>query len=81
MWSHEAAALYPDHSLDFVFIDAAHDYGNVKKDIQAWAPKVKETGIIAGHDYFGAEGVRAAVDEFFTSVETNFEEGYWLYNF
>jgi len=47
----EAVKLYDDHSLDFVFIDAAHDYDNVRKDILAWKPKVKPGGILAGHDY------------------------------
>lgn len=47
----EAARLIEDQSVDLVFIDAAHDYDSVKADILAWAPKVKPTGIIAGHDY------------------------------
>jgi beta-1,4-mannosyl-glycoprotein beta-1,4-N-acetylglucosaminyltransferase len=63
--SWEAAELYPDESLDFVFIDAAHDYESVKKDIAAWYPKVKRTGIIAGHDYHNSVGVASAVHEFF----------------
>jgi predicted O-methyltransferase YrrM len=47
----EASKLYEDGSLDFVFIDAAHDYDNVLADLKAWHPKVKPEGIIAGHDY------------------------------
>jgi len=54
-----------DKSLDFVFIDAAHDYKSVKKDILAWLPKIKEGGYIAGHDYPGYPGVKKAVDEIF----------------
>lgn len=50
--------------LDFCFIDAAHDYDNVKRDIQAWRPKVKPGGILAGHDYCASwPGVKEAVDE------------------
>lgn len=63
--SWEAANLYEDHSLDFVFIDAGHDYESVKKDITAWFPKIKQTGIIAGHDYHYNVGVYPAVNEFF----------------
>lgn len=50
--STEAAELYRDQSLDFVFLDAAHDYENVKSDIKSWLPKTKQGGILAGHDSF-----------------------------
>jgi hypothetical protein len=39
-----------DNSLDFVFIDADHHYEPVKRDIIAWAPKLKPGGMISGHD-------------------------------
>lgn len=58
----EGAKLYKDKSLDFVLIDAAHDYDNVKADILAWLPKVKEGGVLAGDDW-GFEGVNKAVEE------------------
>lgn len=54
-----AASNYPDRSLDFVFIDAAHDYESVKQDIIAWLPKVKIGGIISGHDYHHPPVVQA----------------------
>lgn len=64
--SAEAAALHNDNSLDFVFIDAAHEYESVKVDIEAWYPKVKVGGYIGGHDYVvGKYGVYRAVDERF----------------
>ena len=47
----KAACLFEDESIDFVFIDASHDYNSVKSDIMAWYPKVKKGGVIAGHDY------------------------------
>ena len=39
-----------DASLDFVFIDADHQYESVKKDIVNWLPKVRPGGYICGHD-------------------------------
>lgn len=61
----EASHLYNDHSLDFVFIDAQHDYESVKEDILAWKNKVRKGGILAGHDYNpeGDYGVGKAVRE------------------
>jgi Methyltransferase domain len=62
----EAAAQVPDAGLDFAYIDALHDYDSVKADLEAWFPKVRPGGILAGHDY-PMPGVRAAVDEFFAA--------------
>jgi cephalosporin hydroxylase len=58
----EAAKLYEDASLDFVFIDACHKYEFIKADIEAWSPKVKAGGILSGHDMWGW-GVGRAVME------------------
>jgi len=46
-----AAKEIPDHSLDFVYIDADHWLTAVINDLQAWIPKVRPGGVIAGHDY------------------------------
>lgn len=50
MKSVDAAELYEDKSLDFVFIDASHDYKSVIQDIISWLPKIKPGGIISGDD-------------------------------
>lgn len=47
----EAAQRVPDESLDFVFIDANHDYEYVVEDIAAWSKKVRPGGLVCGHDY------------------------------
>ena len=46
-----AVRKFADKSLDFVYIDAAHDYKSVSNDIKAWSQKVRKGGIIAGHGY------------------------------
>jgi hypothetical protein len=62
--SDEAVSQLPE-GLDFVYIDGNHDYEYVKRDITSYYPKVKEGGIIGGHD-FGSKylGVVRAVVEF-----------------
>ena len=45
-----AAAKFADQSLDAAFIDADHRLEFVRADIQAWLPKIKPGGILAGHD-------------------------------
>jgi hypothetical protein len=61
--SDEAVNDVPD--LDFVYIDGDHSYLQVKRDIENYFPKVKNGGVIGGHD-FGTDflGVAKAVLEF-----------------
>jgi predicted O-methyltransferase YrrM len=47
--SHEAAPLFK-HPIDFLFIDADHDYEALKRDWVDWFPKVRKSGIVALHD-------------------------------
>ena len=47
----KAHAYISDYSLDFVFIDADHGYKAVQSDIDFWRPKVRDGGILCGHDY------------------------------
>jgi len=51
MFSEDAARKVPDDSLDFVYIDGMHLYDFVMQDIILWSRKVREGGIISGHDY------------------------------
>ena len=60
-----AARLFSDGSLEWVHLDARHDYASVKADIEAWLPKVKPGGWISGDDYDAQkwpEVVRAVSD-------------------
>ncbi len=58
-----AAATFADASCDFVYIDASHEYEDVRWDIQAWLPKMKPGGVLAGDDYNVFPGVTKAVSE------------------
>lgn len=49
--SSDSAEQFEDGSIDAVWIDAAHGYEFVKRDIAAWMPKVKPGGLIGGDDF------------------------------
>jgi len=55
-----SAAGFKPESVDFVFIDAEHTEEAVRRDIDAWWPKLKSGGVMGGDDY-GLVGVRLAV--------------------
>lgn len=60
-----AAKLFQDQSLEWVHLDARHNYACVKADIDAWLPKVKRGGWLSGDDYDAikwAEVVKAVND-------------------
>jgi predicted O-methyltransferase YrrM len=47
--SYEVAAGFRE-PIDFLFVDANHDYDAIKRDWEDWAPKVRNGGVIALHD-------------------------------
>src|SRR3990167_2921250 len=49
--SMDALNDFEDNSLDFVYIDANHDFLNFTMDLHYWMKKVRPGGIISGHDY------------------------------
>jgi hypothetical protein len=65
-YSPSASEMFEDASLDFVYIDGAHDYNSVKSDLDAWYKKLKIGGILSGHDYHLGDwpGVYHSVNEF-----------------
>jgi hypothetical protein len=78
-YSVDKAKDFYDNSLDFVYIDARHDYEGVKEDLEAWWPKLKIGGLFAGHDFVkdgivkeGDFGVQKAVHEFANKVGKEF---------
>lgn len=58
--SMEAVEDFEDESLDFVYIDANHEFRYIAEDLAEWTKKVKKGGIVSGHDYFYTKrGTRA----------------------
>ena len=79
--SSDAAGIIRE-ALDFVYLDADHTYEGVRGDLCAWYPKVREGGLIGGHDYGhpNFQGVKQAVDEFFRRFKWGVRlegEGVW----
>ena len=82
-YSDKASKLFNDCELDFVYIDGNHRYSAVMKDVDCWWPKVKQGGVLAGHDYKDAFidgiwdcGVKKAVDEW--ALRNNIELGFTM---
>lgn len=73
----EAAELFENGELDFVYIDGNHLYEFVKADLEAFVPKVRPGGLVGGDDYGVAgwweDGVTRAVDEFVASGSASVE--------
>ena len=52
-------------ALDVIFIDGNHEYDGVRKDIEAWYPRLADNGHLLFHDsYLGDHGVQDAVIDF-----------------
>lgn len=77
-YSWNCLATFPDQYFDWLYIDAAHDYQSVKKDLEQAFLKIKPDGIIIMNDYIMYDhitkedyGVVQATNEFIN--EHNFE--------
>ena len=78
--SSRAAQMFPDRSVDFVYVDADHSYNKCWDDIVSWLPKLKLNSWIGGHDY--NQHVRKCVDKLFgkTNVHNLLDQS-WLVKF
>ena len=50
-WTSEAVKEIEDESLDFIYVDARHDFCGVYEDVSLYWSKLNPGGIMAGHDY------------------------------
>ena len=50
-YSTEIVNKFPDTYFDWIYIDTAHSYKVTIDELNAYLPKMKENGIIAGHDF------------------------------
>ena len=64
--SERATGLFADGSVDFVYLDGDHGREAMRRDLDAWFPKVRPGGFLGGHDYLNDDfpGARRAVDDF-----------------
>jgi len=88
--SAHTAPLLKDGEYDFIYIDGDHSYKGVKEDIINYFPKLKEDGILAGHDYYPNEffvndkfieifpDVPVCVDEMIGKPDKVFPDTSWL---
>jgi predicted O-methyltransferase YrrM len=79
MPSSQYSSLISDDSIDFVYIDGNHQYSSIKEDLVNWSKKVKNGGIIAGHDC-NFEPISRALNEHFNEIPVaTFMDGSWFY--
>jgi hypothetical protein len=50
----DAAAKLAGTPLDYVYLDARHDYTSVTEDLDSWWPLLRVGGVLAGHDFLDA---------------------------
>ena len=72
-----AVNKYQDQSLDLVFFDGDTSYESAIRELNAWYPKIKLDGYLAGDDYSTSRrhsfGIERAVNEFAKSHYLNIE--------
>ncbi|CAN5716465.1 hypothetical protein BH11PSE8_BH11PSE8_30760 [soil metagenome] len=50
-YSVQAAADFEDDYFDWIYVDTDHSYETTARELRSYAAKIKQDGIIAGHDY------------------------------
>lgn len=76
------ATNFPDNYFDLIYIDANHLAEKVEEDIKTWLPKVKNLGILGGHDYGVLDntvGVKRIVDTLFGRPDRVYGDSSWVW--
>ena len=78
-----AALQFTSGSVDRVFLDGSHDGPSVSEDLRVWSARLREGGILAGHDYDAKHpDLCAAVDAFAAARALTVRRGprsiFWL---
>jgi predicted O-methyltransferase YrrM len=72
----QVARMFDPGSVDFVFVDGSHAYADVCADLDAWWPKIRAGGVLAGHDYCDP-GIMRAVQERFGPLPYYGPNSWW----
>lgn len=62
--STDVAKTFEDGFFDWIYIDAMHDYKNVRDDLEEWWPKLRDGGIISGDDFYSSPSALAHYNKF-----------------
>jgi hypothetical protein len=73
--SNDVVNKFPNNYFDWLVVDGAHDYENVKLDLNNYLPKMKNGSVILCDDYFQNSGTVAAINEFLH--KNNFEAKFY----
>jgi len=73
----DALELFKDGELDLVYIDGDHRYEGVLADLKGWRKKLREGGIMAGHDWSWKSVKMALLEEIGQKDYTLFQGDSW----
>jgi predicted O-methyltransferase YrrM len=82
-FSYNVADKFEDNSMDFIYIDGDHSYDAVKQDLEMYLPKLKDNGVIGGHDYleknkYYKQNTIRAVNEVVGKPDKVFVDSSWI---
>ena len=73
----DALEFVDDASCDLIYIDGDHRYEGVLADLKGWRKKLREGGIMAGHDWSWESVKKALLEEIGQKDYTLFQGDSW----